>query len=219
MGFRAMMRGGVVSALLLGGVALTAADVAGQSLRRPREIDRKQYGFGYVVNAPEMMGGVGAYVLFPPGSWGLSERLGAWGIYVDAKFDLENPSDSDDFEPDWTAQMVLDSIQGNIPGETQSSWMSLNVALVRPVNPYLNIYAGGGYARRTKFRLYEDPSGEWDLGRADVFWVESPSELDTRFNMMVGIMMRLGPRISSQFGIETQPRGVNAGVTLRLPAW
>ncbi len=221
MGFRAVMRGSAALFFLVLCLGVTAGEGEGQSQsqsqNRPRELDRTQYGFGWVANAPEIMTGLGGYVLLPPGAWGMDARYGGLGIYVDVKIDLDNPSDSKDFEPGLTAQEALNTVSGIIPGEKESSWQSFNVALVRPMNPYLSLYAGGGYVKRTRYHQYEDP--QKNLGRAGVFWVESPLEEDTRFNMMLGILMRLGPRFSSQFGFETQPRGVSVGISLRLPRW
>jgi hypothetical protein len=36
---------------------------------------------------------------------------------------------------------------------------------------------------------------------------------------MLGVFFRLTSLISSQFGFETQPRGITAGASLRLPRW
>jgi len=175
----------------------------------PRELDRTQFGIGYIANAPDLMAGIGGYVVVP--------KLGGIGIYVDAKYDLQNPSDTQEFEPGLTVDQVENEVDGATFLESESSYQSFNVAVVRPLNPFLMVYFGGGLAQRTRYSEYEDRSGT--LGRGGVFWVEDPSQEENRLNMMIGFMMRMGPRITSQFGFETQPRGITTGVSLRLPSW
>jgi len=175
----------------------------------PRELDRPQFGIGYIANAPDLMSGVGVYAVLP--------KFGGIGLYVDAKFDLGNPSDNMEFEPSLTDEDIENQVDGANYVESESSYRSYNVALVRPVNSFLMVYIGGGIAHRTQYAEYQDPGKT--VGVGGVVWVESPSEEENRTNLMVGIMMRMGPRITSHFGFETQPRGVTAGLSLRLPSW
>lgn len=180
-----------------------------QERRRIRDLDRTQFGIGFVANAPDAMTGVGGYVVFP--------QYGGFGIYVDAKFDYDNPSDLEEFEAGLTPTQVQADWEGATILEYQSSYRSFNIALVKAVSPYLMAYAGGGIAQRSRFWEFEESS--WTLGRGGIFWVEAPEEKETRTNMMIGLIMRLSSRISSQFGFETQPRGITAGISLRLPSW
>ena len=175
----------------------------------PRALEGPQFGIGYIASAPDLMGGIGGYVVVP--------TLGGIGIYLDAKFDLQNPSSSEEFESSLTAEQVPHEVVGANFIESESSYRSFNVAVVRPLNSFLMVYLGGGLAQRTRYNEYEDPSKT--LGRGGIFWVEFPSEAENRMNMMIGMMMRVGPRITSHFGFETQPRGITVGISLRLPSW
>jgi hypothetical protein len=171
--------------------------------------DRPQYGFGFVANAPDLMAGAGGYVILPV--------LGGIGLYLDAKFDPTNPSGKSGFEKD----LISGQVQGSVPGNSfimdEASWQSFNVSVVRPLTPFLMMYAGGGVTKRILYELYEEPSLTRGIG--GVFWVEAPAREETRVNLMVGAFLRLGPWVSTQFGFETQPRGMSVGVSARLPRW
>lgn len=199
----------LAAALVVTGLGIWVPTADAQSRPRVRELDGLQFGIGYIANAPDMVTGGGAYVIFP--------KWGGIGIYVDAKFDPENPSDSEEFEPGLTAVQAQNEVPGARFVEHESSYRSFNVALVRPVSPYLMIYGGGGLAYRTEYQEYEEPSKNY--GRGGIFWVEAPSRDETRFNIMLGIMMRMSSRLTSHFGFETQPRGITAGLSFRLPSW
>ncbi|MFH1764699.1 MAG: hypothetical protein ABIF09_10950 [Gemmatimonadota bacterium] len=198
---------GVTLAFLLGaGMGKTAQPLSAQST--PGELSRTQFGIGYVANAPDLLAGGGGYVLFP--TWG------GLGLYVDAKFDTGDRSDDLAFQPGLTP----DEVEGEMPGsrfiKREASWRSFNVGLVRPVSPFLLVYGGAGYAMASYHRLYE-VVGDDDVGRA--IWVEAPDDDESRVNLMLGVFIRLTGRISTQFGFETQPRGLTAGASLRLPRW
>ncbi len=198
------------TALLVGLLwSVGSSDLEAQSRSGPRELDAPQFGIGFIANAPDMMTGGGAYVVLP--------KWGGIGIFVDAKFDYQNPSDSEEFEPGLTADRVPFEVDGANFIEHESSYRSFNVGLIRPINPFLMVYGGAGLAKRTRYSEYEEPSREY--GRGGIFWVEAPSEAEDRLNMMIGLMMRMGPRITSHFGFETQPRGITVGFSLRLPSW
>ena len=188
---------------------LTSNPLHAQERSRIRELDRTQFGIGFVANAPDEMTGLGGYVVFP--------KWGGLGVYVDAKFDYENPSGLEEFEAGLTPAQVQADWEGATVLEYQSSYRGFNVALIKAINPYLMAYAGGGVAQRTRYWEFEESS--WTLGKGGIFWVEAPSEKETRMNMMIGVMMRMSSRISSQFGLETQPRGITAGINLRFPSW
>lgn len=173
------------------------------------ELDRTQFGIGYIVNAPDEMGGVGGYVVFP--------KWGGIGLYLDYKWDFSDPANSEDFEEGLTAEDVPFEVPSAFFLEKEPSYRGFNVALVRPVTSFLMLYGGAGLKQRTVYHSYEDPSGT--LGRGGVFWVESTSESDDRVNVLLGLMMRVGPRVTSHFGFESEPRGITAGVSLRIPRW
>lgn len=192
---------GLLAAGLL--LSVTAGTAQGQVL------DRLHFGLGYVANAPEAMGGGSAYVIWP--------AFGGIGLYVDAKFDVEDPSGDRAFRSDLTARELESSEEfaGARYLTQEFSFNSFNVAVIRPVSSALFLYAGGGIAQGESFRLYEQLIG--DLGYA--VWVAAPDEDETRVNAMAGIMLRLSSVLTTQFGFESQPSGVTAGVSLRLPPW
>lgn len=201
-------RGLLCSMALLGLMMSYTNPAKAQAVQSP--LDRPHFALGYVANAPDVMGGVGAYFV--------SSFLGGIGLYVDAKFDLEDPSDDGDiFESGLTAEDVVNSpdLVGAEFIQNEKSYRSFNVAVVRPLSPYLAVYAGGGLVQITEYHLFEDPDSE--LGRAGVFWVEAPEFDETRPNFMLGAFLRMSSFISTQIGFETEPRGFTIGASLRLP--
>jgi len=199
------------SSCLAAGLATlaTAVAAAGQA-PTARPLSRTQFGVGYVANAPDALLGGSFYMLLP--------RRGGIGLYIDAKFDAADPSGERGYDARYTSRQVAEEVAGATFIKTEGSWKSFNVAVMRPLTPSLVAYAGGGVARGTKYDLY-NINREFGIGQGGVAWVESPESAETRANIMAGIMMRVSARLTSQFGYETQPNGVTAGVSLRLPAW
>jgi hypothetical protein len=66
-----------------------------------------------------------------------------------------------------------------------------------------------------RFRQYKDPSEL--VGRAGFFWVEGPDEAQNLTNLLVGIFMRISPRLSLQSGFESRPKGITVGGSLSFP--
>lgn len=170
-------------------------------------MERPHFGIGYAANAPNVMAGGGLYRV--------TSLWGGLGFYIDAKFDVEDPSGQDEFESGLTAGDVLDQVEGARFVKRESSYKSFNAALMKPVSPYLILYAGGGVVQRTRYHLYQAPDS--DLGVAGIFWVRAPLEDDTQGNFMVGAFMRVSSFLSTQVGIETEPKGFTIGVSIRLP--
>lgn len=195
----------LLAVLLLGNELLRSPPHAGG-----QELDRIHFGIGYVANAPKQMAGGGAYVLFPD--------FGGIGVYVDVKGTIDSPTKERAFEEGLTyAEVLVDPrYAGTRFLRNETSWRrSYNAALVRPLNPFLMIYAGGGYSQAEDFVLLDVPQG--DVGRA--LWVRDPDADQDGVNLMVGLFLRLLPGISTQIGFETKPKGFTAGVSLRLPSW
>lgn len=187
-------------------LAILGGPVEGQILaERPAG---PQFGLGYVVSAPEEMAGGGAYVILP--------TMGGIGLYVDAKFDIENPKDRRGYDAGVTAEYV-ENVAGGDYVRKESSWWGVNAAIVRPLSPYLMVYGGGGVAHRTLFRLYDVV--ESGVGFGGEVWADDPRGEESRVNLMAGLLLRLSSLVSTHFGLETQPRGMTVGASLRLPAW
>lgn len=186
------------------GIMLAGQSVAAQGPAQPH------VGIGYVANAPDVMVGGAAYVVLP--------AFGGIGLYVDAKFPGGSPAGSRDFEEGLTPSQVENQVPDAEFRRRESSWQSFSVALIRPLNPSLMVYGGLGRFKRTEYWLYE-ASPTVDLGRAGVFWVESPDDAESGVSVMVGALMRLSSLISTQFGFESRPRGFTVGMSLRLPPW
>lgn len=197
-------RVGSIAALLCG-LALVTGPVSGQT--SGSGLDRPHFGIGYAANAPNLMAGGAAYVV--------TSYFGGIGLYLDAKFDVEDPSGDIAFEDGLTADEVQNEVEGAEFIKRETSYRSFNAALMRPVTPYLLVYAGGGLVQRSRFHWYEAP--ESDLGVSGVFWVRAPAEDDTMGNFMVGIFMRVSSFLSTQVGLETGPRGFTIGASLRPP--
>lgn len=192
-------------------LALTGFGASGASAqsRGPTPLSKTQYGFGYVVNAPDVMAGGSAYVLTP--------KWGGIGVYVDAKFDVSPPSKDMGYDGTVTSSVVAQSPDAKFL-EAQESWKSFNVALLRPLTPSLVGYVGGGIAKSRIFDLYAGPQ-DFPYGFSGVVLARNPDADATRVNFMVGVLMRLTRDVSAQFGYETHPDGVTVGVSLRLPPW
>lgn len=170
-------------------------------------LDAPQFGVGYVASAPDLMGGISGYVILP--------RMGGIGLYADVKFDLDDPTGDLAFRKGMTPAEVEAGLEGVRYIKRESSWRSFNAALVRPLNPSFIVYGGAGYSRRTSYRLYEQVA--FDVGQALI--VKDPGGGEGRVNLLAGVLLRLSSLMSSQLGIETQPRGLTVGVSLRLPRW
>ena len=200
---------GIMGSVLM---ALVGSPVAGQDSPQPpsapQALSRTVFGIGVVGNLPDAGAGVSAYVLFP--------SLGGIGIYVDGKLDFDNPTGQTGFESGMTSSDVYG--EGGTYRNSDVRWWSVNAAVVRPVSPFLMIYGGAGYAHKKVYDLFNiDP--ESGVGVGGVVWAESPDGESTHPNLMIGVMMRLSSRINTQFGFETQPRGLTAGASLKLPGW
>ena len=196
---------GLACALLL---ALTGAQLSGQA--DPPVITTTQFGIGYVANAPDLLLGGSAYVILP--------KWGGIGLYVDAKFDSSAPSDERGYDATVTAADVEGEVEGSAFNRAESTWWSANAAVVRPFTRYFAAYIGGGVVTRTVFKLYTVPL-DAPVGFGGVVWAEDPRDEETGFNFMIGGITRMTSHVSAQFGYETQPGGVTAGLSLRIPRW
>lgn len=174
-----------------------------------QRLTRTHFGLGFVGNAPDAIVGGSGYVVLPRG--------GGIGFYVDAKFDLESPSGERGYDPDVTVEEV-EGVHGGDFVKSESSWRSFNAAIIRPVTPFLMVYGGGGAAFRTRYSLF-NVSQTGGVGIGGLVWAEDPREEETRINLMAGMIMRLTSNVSTHFGLETQPRGLTVGASLRLPPW
>jgi len=189
--------GATVAALAL--LLVTAASAGAQTATPLR------FGVGYVANAPDQMAGGSLMVV-------TSRKI---GLYVDAKFNIDAASRDEQFDATRTALQVENEVDGVIYIDSQDSYQSFNAAAVYEVNPSLSVYAGGGIARMTRYRQYKDPAEQ--LGLAGFFWVEGPDEAQTLTNVLVGLFLRVSPRVSLQTGYESQPKGITVGASLRFP--
>lgn len=191
-------------------LAIALLGLAGSAVSaRAQLVDGPQFGIGYVANAPDQMGGASAYALWPV--------FGGIGLYVDAKFDIDDPTGDVAFRPGLTAAEVRSSedFTGARFLTDEFSHRSVNVAVVRPINAGVFVYVGGGMVWRENYKLYEEIIAE--VGRA--LWVADPEFDDTTTNLMGGLILRISSVLSSQIGYETNPKGVTAGLSLRLPRW
>jgi hypothetical protein len=199
-----LLRGTVCCALL----AALAAPAAAQGYAPP-PLRHPQFGIGYVANLPDVQVGGGAYALLP--------RWGGIGLYVDAKFGVGGPSGELGYDASVTAADIENDLGGSFV-KAESTWWSVNAALMRPLSPYFTVYVGGGVAHETSYRLYNVELGS-DVGVGGVVWARDPRGDQYRPNLLVGMVTRLTARLSAHFGYETQPDGVTAGLSLRLPRW
>jgi hypothetical protein len=164
-----------------------------------------RFGVGIVANAPDQMAGASVMVMSAKG----------FGIYADVKFNVDAASREESFDGTRTALEIENEVDGVTFVDSQDSYQSFNAALVYQATPALQAYAGAGIANMTRYRQYRDPSEQ--LGMAGFFWVEGPDEARTFTNFLVGIFMRVSPRVSLQTGYETAPKGLTMGASVRFP--
>jgi hypothetical protein len=157
-----------------------------------------------------MMAGGGVYVLLP--------KWGGVGLYLDGKLDISSPEDERGYDPDITAAEVENDVAENSFILDEGSWRGFNAALMRPISPFLTVYAGAGVARKTVYSLFNVPNDS-NVGVGGVVWAEDPEREETGVNLMGGFMMRMTSRFTAHFGGETKPGGFTAGLSLRLPPW
>lgn len=200
-----MRRIHIATATLLTATAMLLVAPGGGVAQLP---DRAQFGLGYAGNAPDALGGVSAYAIWPV--------FGGLGLYIDAKFDIESPENDRAFDPTRTKVTVENEVSGAQFLSSEQSFRSFNAALVRPLSQALFIYAGGGIAQGKAYYLYNVPV-QGQVGNA--LLVAAPDQDEDRVNLMAGVILRMSSVLSSQFGFETEPQGVTVGVSLRLPRW
>lgn len=171
--------------------------------------DRSYVGLGYVASAPELFAGAQLY--------GVSADLfGGLGLYVDAKFDIDRPTEEPGYESGLTAEQVENEI-GDEFFRSDDVWYNVNAALMRPVTESLVLYVGAGYASRKTYNQYEDPDGPGEYGVGGFYWVEDQRLEVTRVNLLGGAMMSISSRINVHFGAELQPKGIHVGASYLFP--
>lgn len=196
-----------MASLVLGG--LYAPATAQRGLAPGAGLEQlPRIGVGYVSNAPNMFTGVSA--------WGVADVLGGLGLYVDGKMKLTTPADASDFAPDLTTTEV-DATPNQQQMGDESSWWSVNAALIRPISPELMLYLGAGYAYEDSFRRYFDPNETLVQDTFGWFWVRDEAASGGRLNILGGAFFRIANRLALQFGYETAPNGGTVGVTYSLP--
>ena len=205
---RSLFPGLVLVAASVAMAAPGANPLAGQSTSPP-ELSGPQFGIGFVANAPDAIAGAGGYVVLPV--------LGGLGLYLDGKFDIDDPAAALGFDGDLTVAEVEGEMENARFMNDEVTWRSFNLALVRPLNPYLMVYGGAGIASAEYYSNYELLDQDNIVGRG--FSVRAPDKDETRVNFIFGAIFRISRMFSSQFGFETQPKGVTVGVSVRLPPW
>ena len=159
---------------------------------------------GYVANMPDQLLGFSAMTV--------GERWGGWGLYLDYKQSLDSPGDDPTFRPGVTPQEALNT--GNDEFGQESQWTGFNVAVVRTISDELAVYAGAGWADQTVYREFLDPDGD---PLTPFFWVEDEAVSGTEVNVLGGFYFRLMQNVLFQFGSQTAPGGVTAGISLGVP--
>jgi opacity protein-like surface antigen len=189
-------------------LTILAAPLAAQG-SVPPTLQTAHFGIGYTANLPDAQVGGGAYVLLP--------RWGGIGLYLDAKFGISGPETERGYDGSVTAVEIEDDLGGTFVRE-DATWWSANIALMRPLSPYFTLYAGGGVAHLSSYRLY-NVDRELDVGVGGLVWARDTRGNTYKPNLMIGMITRLTSRVSAHFGYETQPDGVTVGLSLRLPRW
>jgi hypothetical protein len=161
-------------------------------------------GIGYVANAPhEMVGGT---------VWARLPGLGAWGLYVDAKFDPSNRAGDEFFVEGLTPAEIAVQYPNDEEVDEEEEWMSFNGAILRAVTPELILYAGAGYSTRENYRRYLDVTTQ--RGQFGFYWVEDDTLSGNDVNVMGGALIRISGKLLLQFGGELAPKGFTVGASI-----
>lgn len=164
-----------------------------------------QWSVGYVVNAPDQMLGFSTMFLGPP--------IGSWGLYVDAKFSLEDPTRRLGYDPTTSVDQAEE--MGDAYFSNESDWTSVNVGAVRAVTGSLAVYAGVGYSREKAYREYFDSArGRGEFG---FYWIDDDGGSGSRINVFGGAWLRAMGNLMFQFGGELAPRGFTVGAAYAVP--
>jgi hypothetical protein len=163
------------------------------------------WALGYATNAPRQL--LGISTLF------VGSGLRNWGVYVDTKATTDSPES----EPGFSLVLTPDDAEaaGHLLSKMESTWRSLNVALVRAVAPNLALYAGAGYSQERAFARYFDFGQE--IGNLGYYWVHDEARSGGRLNLLAGAWFRITSHIFFQFGGEMAPGGFTAGVAYAFP--
>lgn len=189
------------------GLLLVAALLPGAPLRAQAS-GSPIFGLGYTASAPHMLLGGSAWAVFP--------ALRGFGLYVDAKFSHDSPTNNEEeFLAGTTAQEMEDQYPLHIYRVQDDAYRAFNGALMKAITPELTLYAGGGWVERTRYLQYYDE--EEEFGRLGFYWVEDPPASGTGMNLMGGAFLRLGSNLRVQFGLDTRPKGFTAGLAVNFP--
>ncbi len=191
----------LVALLSVAAVGSTSAQVIGKPW-----VPAYRFGAGYVADAPNMLVGGGLFVVTPV--------FGGFGLYVDLKMSGGSPGRESSYNPDLTAQQVMD-LYTDRPYMDKSAWHSVNVALIRPVTSELMVYLGAGMTTRDNYAEFWDPTQT--RGELGYYWVRKMPTPRHLPNVMGGMLLRLGSNVNAMFGIETAPKGFSVGLFLVFP--
>jgi hypothetical protein len=165
-----------------------------------------RFGIGYVVNMPNQYAGASVHVL--------TEFMGGFGVYVDAKFDTSSPEDEPGYLDSLTAAEVDERV-GDQLFHSDASWKSVNVAILRAVGPQFAVYAGAGLSNGTQYRQYLDENGR--TGNFGYYWVRDEENSGSEVNVLFGGIFQLTRAFGFQLGFDTRPRGIALGITYLVP--
>lgn len=162
--------------------------------------ERPTWFIGYVANAPHLLLG-GTVAALP-------DRLGGWGLYLDAKRGIDSPASDPFFIPEISFDEAR-TIRQHRLSKNESHWRSFNVAVVRALQDDLILYLGGGAAEERAFGEFFDPDG--DLGHFGHYFVEDEQAGGWQVNAMGGMYFRIMKHLAIQFGAESTPVGLTVG--------
>lgn len=90
-------------------------------------------------------------------------------------------------------------------------WSVFNIGFAYPLASKLSVYIGGGMASKTFYRSYYDSTEI--LGRHGVYLISSPDSRESHINGTTGIYVPIGKTFSVQFGYDSAPGSVVAGLS------
>jgi hypothetical protein len=190
----------LLAALIAPGVALSQAAPSVPSTFHTSSF----LGVGLVGNAPSATVGVSATLI----------RRQGFGLYADGRLSIQSPGQAASFMPGITAEEAERRDRDEWLRE-QETWVSGNLAAVRPVTADVAFYVGAGYAHRTTYVEFFDETRR--RGDAGYYWVEDVSESGSTVNLLGGMIVQAGRNLLFQAGVDLAPRGFTLGAMYAFP--
>lgn len=161
--------------------------------------------------------GVGVVGSAPASAVGISGTLirhRGFGIYADGRVSVQSavrgPFVMSGITPDEAERRDRDERLRN-----EDTWLTANLAAVRPVTSEVAFYVGAGYSHRRAHVEFYDATMR--RGEAGYYWVEDPDRTGAELNLLGGMIVQAGRHLLFQAGVDRAPRGFTLGAMYATP--